>query len=216
MSADPDDMLSVKIGEFLFNLRSSLDHLAVACAPKKRASSASFPIVERDPWERDSSGRYKVRSPNARRSFRTAITRMASPAQAIVKRLQPYQMGKDSDSSLLFILNSLHNADKHRRLIVLGSGVTDFRMTIKSRGSISTSVIEPFWPRGGQLAKFGTADWPRVTPNDFEMDARGTASVAIHVGASGRSYELPHVLDDLLTHVRDEVVPRLEPFARSP
>ena len=56
MTEEPDPMIPVIIGECLYDLRSALDHLAVAMVPRNRRSSAAFPIEWTDPWEKDATG----------------------------------------------------------------------------------------------------------------------------------------------------------------
>jgi hypothetical protein len=43
----PDDQIAIVLGDLLFNVRSALDHIAVACAPPARKRQAGFPIYER-------------------------------------------------------------------------------------------------------------------------------------------------------------------------
>jgi hypothetical protein len=56
MTEEPDPMIPVIIGECIYDLRSALDHLAVAMAPRNRKASAAFPVEWTDPWETDETG----------------------------------------------------------------------------------------------------------------------------------------------------------------
>jgi len=58
MTEEPDPMIPVIIGERLYNLRSALDHLAVAVAPRKRKANAAFPVKTTDPWAKDAAGNF--------------------------------------------------------------------------------------------------------------------------------------------------------------
>ncbi|MCA1701946.1 MAG: hypothetical protein LC808_01200 [Actinobacteria bacterium] len=58
---EPDQWIAVVLGDFLFNLRSALDHLRVALVPPKRRWSGTFPIYEDNIWERDAAGNYLER-----------------------------------------------------------------------------------------------------------------------------------------------------------
>ena len=54
------ELLPIVIGDYLFNVRSALDHLIVAIAPRKKRYKVSFPIYGRDPLARhQSSGLYR-------------------------------------------------------------------------------------------------------------------------------------------------------------
>jgi hypothetical protein len=55
MTEEPDPMIPVIMGECLYDLRSALDHLAVAMAPRKRKANAAFPVEATDPWEKDAA-----------------------------------------------------------------------------------------------------------------------------------------------------------------
>jgi len=51
-------MIPVIIGECLCDLRSALNHLAVAMAPRSRRASTAFPVEMSDPWETDATGAF--------------------------------------------------------------------------------------------------------------------------------------------------------------
>jgi hypothetical protein len=83
MAEEPDPMIPVIIGERLYDLRSALDHLAVAMAPRKRKANAAFPVETTDPWEKDAAGNFAY--PDERRrcprsGTPTANSRTAWPA----------------------------------------------------------------------------------------------------------------------------------------
>ncbi len=58
MTEEPDPMIPVIIGECLCDLRSALNHLAVAMAPRSRRASTAFPVEMSDPWETDATGAF--------------------------------------------------------------------------------------------------------------------------------------------------------------
>jgi hypothetical protein len=99
----------VLIGEFIHNLRSSLDHLAYALClahtPGKTPPPATeFPIF----WDenrfddvKSGGGRYKIRG-------------MSWAMQCAIRDLQPCQRGGAAKSQSLWILQEMSNIDKHR------------------------------------------------------------------------------------------------------
>lgn len=91
-------------GDFICNLRSSLDHLAWDLARignKKRSSQICFPICSED-------------TPESQAKIKRATTGIPSPAIAVMKSLQPYNSGKAYKSDHLWRLNFLWNTNKHR------------------------------------------------------------------------------------------------------
>src|SRR4051812_26862537 len=46
---EPDAYLPVILGDFMFDVRSALDHIAVANVPTRRKDRASYPIFTVDP-----------------------------------------------------------------------------------------------------------------------------------------------------------------------
>jgi hypothetical protein len=57
ITEQPDPEIAIVLGDCLFNIRSGLDHIAVACAPANRRRSAGFPILN-DPGNEEEMERY--------------------------------------------------------------------------------------------------------------------------------------------------------------
>ncbi len=111
----PDPMLGVKVGEFIHNVRSALDHLAwglVLCSGGTPTRDTMFPIYQ-------SHGEWitvlEKPRPNGRAS---PLEGVAKGARALIKAAQPYHEGKRAVSHPLMKLVRLSNEDKHRRLHV--------------------------------------------------------------------------------------------------
>lgn len=106
---NPPLSVSVRIGEFLYNLRSALDNLVCALVRKEKGNVATcsgngFPIhTDCDVYEREA-----IR----------ALKGVPPPARALIHELQPYCRGNTSDKDPLNILNQLRNRDTHRALRV--------------------------------------------------------------------------------------------------
>ncbi|MEN8615501.1 hypothetical protein ABFB09_09580 [Dehalogenimonas sp. THU2] len=122
----PDPMIAVMLGDFIHNLRSALDYVAVACAPRKYRYETAFPIVRQDIFAKDESGEFVVKDSKIRKDFESKIQWINTEAKALILRLQPYQFGNLAPRIVLGIISRLENADKHRELITIGCGGRDF------------------------------------------------------------------------------------------
>jgi hypothetical protein len=121
----PDPIISMMFGDFVHNLRSALDHIIVACIPKKeRTEATGFPIVYKDIFARDKDGEFVVKDAKARENFDRSIRGIDPSARAIVILSQPYHVGEQARLWTLGIINRIDNADKHRALTEIGGGVT--------------------------------------------------------------------------------------------
>lgn len=106
--------LSILIGDCLFNLRSALDHLALALArahtpgiTANRISKSAFPIFA-------DSARYAQKREEM-------IGCLAPAAQDAIEKLQPYRAGDDPWIHPLWRIHNLNNIDKHRSLTVFAA-----------------------------------------------------------------------------------------------
>ena len=200
----PSD-IAPTIGDCLYNLRSSLDHLAHALALKRQgylsddeSIQIAFPIF-----------RYQSGF-DARGKGRIAL--LAQPAQAIVEALQPYQAGDAAVSHWLWLLEKLQNIDKHRTLLLVP---IDQRLI----------VMNPSRPAGLKLVKFtqvfdATENYAEIARYRFESLEDGPpVKVDIDVRPQISFGHPPAERRDVLTtlrgirrHIATEVIPRLRPF----
>lgn len=213
LTEQPDQMLAVILGDFLYDLRSALDHLAGAIAPTNRRYQASFPIEEVNIWKKDRSRAYLVRDPNRRRSFKSAVEGMPRKAVAIIKSLQPYNSPGDEKRTLLRLLSTLHNADKHRGLIVFARGVDEITTTISiGRRGAQVRHEKGLLKDGAPL--LGIHVPPGTTESEVDVQIHGTATVAIEASGVDGYFEMPNVLEWILRQV-EMALAQLEPFART-
>jgi hypothetical protein len=211
MTEEPDPMIPVIIGECLYDLRSALDHLAVAMAPGNRKSSAAFPVEQTDPWEKDGTGAF-VYGEERRRSFTSKIKGMPDEAVAMIKEAQPYRR-KASDLETLSLISRLENADKHRQLVALGHGVTNARSVVTAGGEAIKQETTGFRANGAEIAKFGFRG-PVPTESDVTVEVSGTATIAIKVAGADGYFGMPESLEVLIGWMRDSTIPAFTPFAR--
>ena len=117
--SDPPLEIGLRVGDAVHNLRSSLDHLALALANKgadtvgvvmtpEEEAGIQFPIVKSSD------------------DFQNQVTRRArlkyvdSVAVDQIRGCQPFRLSAGYIRDPLWIISELDNADKHRRLATLG------------------------------------------------------------------------------------------------
>ena len=124
---------SLVIGDIIQDFRSGLDHLAYALATahsksltQEQARSSQFPIIG-DESSKGVSG-------NGPAEWRgSALPRMICcidpAAQAIIEKLQPYQLGGAFREHPLWWLRELSNIDKHRMLHIAAAYAAAYTVT---------------------------------------------------------------------------------------
>lgn len=223
LTAQPSPDLSVVLGDVLFNLRSALDHLAVAIAPRNRRWNASFPIERVDHWE-EKDGELVIPNEDAWGRFCDRVKGMPSDAIDHFKELQP--LGDDAETHPLYLLSRLENADKHRQLVVLASGLIGVTSTISARGdTLAQTVPEPegaigFVEDGWQVVHAG---WGGAPLRDDEISVTVSATPLVTVPVieankaakrQGAHMAVVDLVAGIMQGIEADVVPSLEPFAR--
>ena len=134
----PGDGLSLAIGEYVYSVRSALDHLAYQLAalhtgdplPDSVAASSAFPIAR--------SG------PHFRSLARTRLKGVSPKARSAIEKLQPYHRRKMPDAKALALLNDLCNVDKHRMLHPTASMLVGSQFGISGTGFMELRAVEVF------------------------------------------------------------------------
>lgn len=206
----PSIGLSVKIGDFLFNLRSALDHLARGLVEAEGNNPVdvggrptAFPILTKKPNSLDISGGV---DPNA---------------LSIVERIQPYSRpGGKYWLAELWTLNELNNIDKHRTLhfptvTYAGPGAQVVVIEPGPPLSRSVAVILGRVENGEKLGNIKRFSNPDPNPT-VEMHGQFTVEVLMPVlGPKPRpSQSLVDGMQELLDFVRRDVVPSFDLFFR--
>jgi hypothetical protein len=203
----PDPQIAIVLGDFLFNVRSALDHIAVACAPPDRKRQAGFPLYEQQPQGEE------------QRKFESMTRRMASEAVAVIEYEQPYNLPNRTSSGgpesveAFFALNALQDADKHRSLALLVAGISYPEVRV-SWGDEGLAILTPrYVAPGEELVKYEELG-NRIPYGQVNVEVRGVPQVAVNISRRA-DYELLDVAGGILGRVRDRVIPSLEPFART-
>jgi hypothetical protein len=140
---EPPPEWELLIGEFVYNVRSAVDHLAYELArlhlgdplPVSIATSSEFPIFNNGRdfrfGRRDKRGR-RSRRPGVPGSGLHKIRGVSQPARTAIERLQPYHRRKNPGAGALWLLEELSNIDKHRQLHLTTSQVVGSRYGIET------------------------------------------------------------------------------------
>ncbi len=174
------------LGDFAFNLRSALDHLAWQLALLKTdtpSTATEFPIFH-DRRE------YELRAPRK-------IDDIINAAHPIIESLQPYNGTDGPKAHMLWLLHELNRVDKHRHAI------PQFSQPVLDYGGGK-------WLRGqGKLNDGATI----VIPKSFEGSDKVELKVEICFDVDGFPSEIRKIhLNNIYKFVTDEVIPRFLSF----
>lgn len=217
----PDPNLALVIGDIVHNLRSALDHLAVAMSDKAHRSRASFPIESRDLWEKDPKGTFLVPDDEARERFKEATRGMTPEAVALVKEMQPYNSGDKAPVNALSIIGTIDNADKHREIAkpVPGLHNSTTVLTVLFNNERVFSNGMGFRYDGAEIGQFDLStsiitpkDWPKLEA-EAQVQVYGPLHVSLEVGNPSQLIDALE-LGRCLGYLRDDLVPALVEHVR--
>jgi hypothetical protein len=219
MTEQPDPNLAVIIGDVIHNLRSALDHLAVATVPSARKSHARFPIELQDIWAKDEAGKYLIADDERRRRFLSDIKGMSDDAKALIFQAQPYGAGDQAHRAGLGVIGRLENADKHHKLIVVAPGIDNPVFHFFIRGTERYRVHgEGFAKDGAEIADLSIAEFPNLDESEVEVKVDGSVIVGVDVGVKhgeGKGYmEVMSLLGSAIVWERTQMFRALEPHIR--
>jgi hypothetical protein len=216
VTEQPDPMLSILIGDFIHNIRSALDHIAVAISAPNRWSSAGFPISQVDIWAHDAQGNFVVGDDDARESFLSRIKGMDETAKTIIESLQPCcNVPGEGEAQTLTVLSRLENADKHRSLIAVGGGVKNGTTIVTARGDRLEQDAFGYRDDGAEIAKFAPAGpaFAGLTEAEVNVEVSGPTVIAIYAGRGEDrvKYAARPCLDSMVVAL-DGILTSLEPY----
>ncbi|MGD1059773.1 MAG: hypothetical protein ABR992_20475 [Solirubrobacteraceae bacterium] len=214
LSADLNENLPIIAGDFLYNVRSGLDHRAASLVPAEKKHEVQFPIFAADPLTMNPSRPEAHLNPKAWKSWKGAMKPFPESVFAALTDLQPFkaagETGQPATEHTLDILRTLHDADEHKGLFVADRGVADAEISVN--GTLASSTPESV------VLKDGTVIYTSLT--EVEVQLVGTALVALGVSGQGsdespvpggkKRWRLPYTFDAILDHIAQTVLPALE------
>jgi hypothetical protein len=214
----PDPTLAVLVGDFLFNVRSALDHLVWQLVILNNGvpdGDNMFPITtEPDLFT-------AAITPRGRRKGR--LHGVDQSHVALIEGLQPYHRGNKS----LKRLDALHNTDKHRTLNLITVVADNATLVCKRKG---VPVLDMFIGDeelcdGAIFGEIGiplndpefTAEFPTAAANLLESEMYGKATLFVafdqrSADSLAEEFRVDITLRDILGFVRERVVPTFEPL----
>jgi len=203
---------SALVGDFIFNVRSALDHICVALGNN---DGNQFPIYETDIWKPDIDPlSRKDRNKSGRHGFKERTAGIPNPARAFIKQVQPYNTkGAHVEGDPLALLHHLSNADKHRRLLALAQYLVNPVCELHYPGFDDPVVTERVegWQGGDGAIICETGFDPNLDP---DVEARGGVEIGMKEVEKGKAlnadWVLPGTLDGILLHVRDAIITPLD------
>lgn len=184
-----DPRLAVIAGDAVYNLRSSLDHIAwqLALLTKDRPyGRTEFPIVGED-------------TPENIRGFKRVTRDIPSNAIDEIKALQPYLRGPAYKDDLLWKLDKLCNIDKHRVIPAQGTALDNIKIPIGIKPTFST------------LDDAAIVTMPIAVKAQMAFAPPPTADILFGSEIDGIVINARQ-LGELYEHVRDSVLPRFARF----
>ena len=189
---DEDDWLFLGLlaGDFIANLRSSLDHLAWQLAYLGNQSPSSeicFPIIGKN-------------SVDTQVSIAKSTFGMPDEAISIVKSLQPYNSGDAHKAHHLWRLNTLWNIDKHRN-VAIHSSISDEIVWLPKGTNVKWEEID-----NGAIMTFSLS-----AAKNMRLNPRPGIDVRFGDEKKGILVTLQD-FRDMYDFVSGEVIPRFESF----
>lgn len=203
---------SLRLGDIIHNLRSSLDSLVYALAVKARGSATfthdeilrmQFPICD------DPLYFFSPTEPKNCEKWRRIRT-LCADAQADIETLQPYRGSYPKGLAPLSALRDIANVEKHRHLIptamiavradlVIGDGTLHGIETTARQGRIVDKAIVAWW------------QFPDGLPHpEVDVQCNVAAEVRFQYGdppRNGHAFETPR---DIYKVIKSEVFPLLD------
>jgi hypothetical protein len=212
-TAQPDPILSTVLGDFLYNVRSALDHVQGALVPRKRRNHVMFPIFWQGVWEPGIKGEDRERT-KQRERWQTYVRGVAPEALAILKANQPPDVGPhELNTQGLAMLNRLRNADAHGDLPVVATMLTDpIRITYRAPDGLvyQNESADLGWGEG--ISDDTELKGIPFSAVDVKID--GTPHVIIRVAQVQGGYRIAALREILLDDTR-RLIELLRPFVRT-
>jgi hypothetical protein len=197
----PSDF-SLLIGDFIQNLRTSLDYLVWQLSLLTKPELDRLPANERPVNQ--------VEFPIFTKAIEDAINRrlqlVPSQARDEIKALQPYHRGDRAYEDWLAVLHNLSNRDKHRQLTPIGMLIRE-TFTPDGRFTGFREWVVPF--QDGAMITMLPTELIDKYERDFKM--RTAFEILLDKGGPPGGVRMPS-LNNLHDYIRDVVFPKFSCF----
>jgi hypothetical protein len=190
--------ISLIIGDFLQNLRSSLDYLVwelVLAAKNAPDDKNMFPICTTPEAFRGQVSRHRLDG-------------VSPDAVAEIDALQPYHDGADAKWNVLFVVDDLCNINKHRHIVttsLYGTHAPDDFVTQEINGQLyGNTSFESILKQGTKIGPFPMIDGPYGRGPRVDVPPNLIAFIAFDEGAA-QNVEVGHALGIFMGFVIQEL-----------
>ena len=215
-TSSPPLELGTMAADFVYNLRSGLDHLMAALVPSAQRRSVYFPIYFEGVWDDPPEGEDEQRTKDRGR-WRSDTAKVRPEAIAILKSLQPPKGAPRPGKGVhaLLLLNRISNTDRHQRLPVLFTALKGFRLLWQDPlGNQHIGPTDTGTPADMRVLQDGAElGFPRGAAN---VQIGGSPVVAVRILDPPRDIEIPRAFDQALDAYRTRVVGPLSPYVHHP
>lgn len=210
----PPVELALVLGEFLYNVRSTLDYLAVALLPAKHKRDAYYPILAERIWEIPAAPDEPKHFQDMRRRW-ALIERNVDPAAVdIIKAYHPPsgRPSKRKPMHDLTVLNGMSNRDRHQslNLVAYGLDAATSRFVVRHKDG-STEVLTPDRPPAPYRNAHPAGSRLELPPGTEPIDVSGQIVVLVQVDREWSNVEVPGDIRRMWETVCG-LVGKLEPY----
>jgi hypothetical protein len=208
-TAAPPPEIGMIAADFVYNIRSGLDHLQGALVPSRRRDKVYFPIYFYGVWEDAVPGEDAERTKDRGR-WKSDTEKVRPEAVAILKALQPLEAAGQLNT--FRVINILSNRDRHREMPVVFSGLTGARLLC--RDAHGERVIGPADTGNPILDRMVAKDGAELGYPEGAMDMNivGAPVVAIEISSDQENVVIPEAFDLALSAYRERAVGALAPY----
>jgi hypothetical protein len=173
------EAFSLELGEMLYQLRAALDHCIYAIAVRETGQTP--------PPDHDQLEFPITRSPEDFARAQRKIAPLSDEFRPVIEHVQPYNAGTTTGDrrdlcDAMHVLHEWARIDRHRRLHLLGSWVSDARPTLRLPSGVRVTQMrvasDGFLRADEPIATFSLSGWrPGM---EFAVDAGVQISIGVN------------------------------------
>jgi hypothetical protein len=190
------DVIPHTLGDCLGSLRSSLDYLIwelVGANGNQPTEKNAFPVA--------------ITSQNYRSQLGRGMLDGISPeAAATVEKFQPYNVGANAESSLIYVLNKFVNINKHRRILLTRTRTALPPPDLHIIDGEPFAMLNP--PVTDRDPRFGPFE---VIDGKFQLNTKVIAYIVFDE-APAQDFEIYSMVEAIAAFINDYVFPEFERY----